>query len=56
VSSIASGDIPVFTLSPGDVDEVLAAVLATAGPDTGGAFERAEALRVGILHGLAACA
>jgi predicted metalloprotease len=56
VASVAGGDTALFTLSPGDVDEALATVLAVEEPETGGAFERAEALRIGILHGLAACA
>ena len=48
------------TLSPGDIDEALFAVLTPLSPSQGEAvrsssFERAEALRTGLLGGLEAC-
>jgi predicted metalloprotease len=61
IGSIGSGAEAPAELSPGDLDEALAAVLATSfGPggnpsDQGGAFARTDALRRGVLHGLPAC-
>jgi predicted metalloprotease len=47
-------------LSPGDVDEVLATIVASsaAGPrlDRGGAFERTAAMRRGLFQGVGTCA
>jgi predicted metalloprotease len=60
VSSLASDpDLP-FRLSPGDVDEVLLAVLSPLSPHQArevlrSSFERADALRTGLLEGLSAC-
>jgi hypothetical protein len=60
VGSIASGNNPDVQLSPGDIDEVLFTVLTPLSSNqtadvTGTSFERANALRTGILHGLSAC-
>jgi predicted metalloprotease len=61
VSAIASGAQPQLSLSPGDVDEVLGAIVASSfqpgaqSSDRGGAFDRTQALRTGLLEGLAAC-
>ena len=60
LSSLASHpDLP-FRLSPGDLDEVLISVLSPLSPHQTGevlrsSFERADALRTGLLEGLAAC-
>lgn len=59
VASIASARSPV-KLSPGDVDEVLVTTLIPLSPDQAGeveatTFERADALRLGLLQGLKAC-
>jgi predicted metalloprotease len=62
VASIAAGSPDaLFSLSPGDIDEVLETILAgsiaprTTTAQGGGAFERTDALRRGLLQGLAAC-
>jgi hypothetical protein len=61
VSAIASGAQPQLSLSPGDVDEVLGVVVGSSfqpgaqRSDRGGAFDRTQALRTGLLKGLAAC-
>jgi hypothetical protein len=61
VSAIASSGAAQFLLSPGDLDKVLATILASSfGPrgdptHRGSAFERTEALRRGVLRGLTAC-
>ncbi len=59
VLSIASATSPV-RLSPGDIDEVLLAVLTPTSPNQtreveGTSFERTAALRRGLLGGLSAC-
>ena len=59
VSAIASSRSPV-QLSPGDVDEALLTVLSPLSADEADAvqstsFERADALRTGLLDGLPAC-
>jgi predicted metalloprotease len=59
VLSIASASSPVH-LSPGDIDEVLFTVLTPTSPNQtrevkGTSFERAAALRRGLLSGLSAC-
>ena len=57
----AGGPDALFTLSPGDIDEVLETIIAssivprTTAAQAGGAFERTDALRRGLLQGLAAC-
>jgi predicted metalloprotease len=61
VSAIASSGAAQLLLSPGDLDEVLLTILVTsfdprsAPTSRGTAFERTEALRRGVLSGLAAC-
>jgi predicted metalloprotease len=59
----ASGREPFFTLSPGDLDEVIQAFIAFSVPAGseeaelyGTAFERVAAFRDGFLDGPAACA
>ena len=59
VSAIASGNSSV-RLSPGDIDEALLTVLSPLSKDEADAvqstsFERAAALRIGLLDGLHAC-
>jgi predicted metalloprotease len=61
VAALASSGVAQLLLSPGDLDEVLLTILVTSfdprsGPTTRGtAFERTQALRRGVLSGLAAC-
>jgi predicted metalloprotease len=55
VAALAAGGAEQSLLSPGDVDEVLATIIAESSgaeqTDRGGAFERTKALRQGILGG-----
>jgi predicted metalloprotease len=56
--STLAGDGPAGTsLSPGDVDEVLATIVAGSvdQADRGGAFERTAAMRRGLFDGIGAC-
>jgi hypothetical protein len=61
VSTVAASGQSEFLLSAGDLDEVLATILASSfGPrgaprGRGDAFERTAALRRGVLEGLPAC-
>jgi predicted metalloprotease len=61
VANLASSRGALLRLSPGDLDEVLVTIVATsydasgAPAARGGAFERTDALRKGLLAGLAAC-
>jgi predicted metalloprotease len=60
VSSIVSDARSPVDLSPGDVDEVLLTTLTPLSPDQADevestAFERTDALRLGLLEGLASC-
>jgi predicted metalloprotease len=60
VAAIAADQTSPNRLSPGDIDEALIAVLTPLARDEvdlveSTSFERADALRAGVLHGLAAC-
>jgi predicted metalloprotease len=62
VSALAAGGLDQsLMLSPGDIDEVLAMIVATSfSPsgdrvDRGGAFERTKAFRQGLFEGLPSC-
>ncbi|MEV8371098.1 neutral zinc metallopeptidase [Kribbella sp. NPDC056861] len=59
VSALAGQGLEQSPLSPGDIDEVLAAIVAgsSAGPhsDRGGAFERTAAMRRGLFEGAGGC-
>ncbi len=61
ISALAGDGTAGTSLSPGDVDEVLATIVAgsvdPAGPqvDRGGAFERTAALRRGLFQGIRVC-
>jgi predicted metalloprotease len=61
IASLAAGNLATSPLSPGDLDEALATVVATsfgaAGQrlERGGAFARAQSLRTGVLNGLGSC-
>jgi predicted metalloprotease len=59
VSALAGNGLEDSLLSPGDIDEVLATIVASssAGPQTdrGGAFERTAALRRGLFQGAGVC-
>jgi predicted metalloprotease len=62
LSALAGNGIAGTSLSPGDVDEVLATMVGgSTGPtrpqaDRGGAFERTAAMRRGLFQGAGACA
>ena len=61
LASLAAGGLEESLLSPGDVDEVLAAIVASSFSrdgtrmDRGGAFERTKALRTGLFEQVTAC-
>ncbi|MEV6283773.1 neutral zinc metallopeptidase [Kribbella sp. NPDC051770] len=58
ISALAGDGLEGTSLSPGDVDEVLASIVGgSAGPqaDRGGAFERTAAMRRGLFEGVGAC-
>jgi predicted metalloprotease len=61
VATLAGSRGALLRLSPGDLDEVLVTIVATsydasgAPAARGGAFERTDALRRGLLAGLSAC-
>jgi predicted metalloprotease len=62
LSTIANGKEPLLQLSPGDLDEALTTIVASSfrpGAEEqgsrGGAFERTDALRSGVLGGISAC-
>ena len=61
ISTIAAGADPQLRLSPGDLDEVIGAIVtnsfgaAAQGNALGGAFDRTRALRQGVQGGIAAC-
>jgi hypothetical protein len=60
LSTLASDRSSRVTLSPGDIDEALFAVLTPLSPTQVGevrssSFERADAFRKGLLRGLAGC-
>ncbi|TDU91200.1 putative neutral zinc metallopeptidase [Kribbella voronezhensis] len=61
LSALAGDGLDGTSLSPGDVDEVLATIVAdSTSPtgsrlDRGGAFERTAAMRRGLFQGLGAC-
>jgi predicted metalloprotease len=62
ISALAGDGLEGTSLSPGDVDEVLATIVAGssdpagAQADRGGAFERTAAVRRGLFDGVRACA
>lgn len=61
IATIAAGADPQSRLSPGDLDEVIGAIVtnsfgaAAQGNALGGAFDRTRALRQGVQGGIAAC-
>jgi predicted metalloprotease len=61
VATLGSSNVAALVLSPGDLDEVLATILASSfnprvdPASRGTAFERTQALRKGVLGGLPAC-
>jgi hypothetical protein len=60
VSAIGADTASSVQLSPGDIDEVLMSLLTPLSPSAvhqveGAAFERTDALRRGLLQGLAGC-
>lgn len=59
ISALAGNGLEESLLSPGDIDEVLATIVAgsSADPrlDRGGAFERTAAMRRGLFQGVGAC-
>ncbi|WP_165546530.1 neutral zinc metallopeptidase [Kribbella soli] len=61
LSALAGNGLEGASLSPGDVDEVLASIVvgstspAGSRSDRGGAFERTAAMRRGLFQGLRAC-
>jgi predicted metalloprotease len=61
VAAVAADRSTGVSISPGDIDEALLAVLARLTPSganngvTSGSFARVDAFRTGLLHGLADC-